>query len=68
MKVKFNHVVWSNSNGASVTKAGAKEFRHASKLVRNGLASMRVVSRKFLGYGRTMDTGTSLTVYEVSIK
>jgi hypothetical protein len=50
-----------------VTKAGGAELRHANKLVKNGLAKVKVVDSRYLGPGRSYDTGTSATTYEVTI-
>jgi hypothetical protein len=66
-KVKFDHVVWANASGSRVTKAGGAELRHAIKLVKNGLAKVKVVDSRYLGPGRSYDTGTSATTYEVTI-
>ena len=66
-KVKFDHVVWSNASGNCVTKAGGAELRHAKKLVKNGLAKVREVNRRYLGPGRSYNTGTSAITYEVTI-
>jgi len=66
-KVKFDHVVWSNASGSRVTKAGGAELRHAKKLVHNGLATLKEVGRKYLGPGRSYDSGTSAVTYEVTI-
>lgn len=67
-KVKFDYVIWSNATGASKVKAGAKELKHARKLSKEGRATIKEVGRKFLGYGRSMDSGTSAITYEVIIK
>lgn len=67
-KVKFEYVVWSNASGFTKVKAGAKELRHARKLVKEGRASIKEVGRKFLGYGKSTDSGTSAITYEVAIK
>jgi hypothetical protein len=67
MKVKFDYVVWSNASGSRVTRAGGAELRHAKKLVKNGFAKLRVVDSRYLGPGRSYDTGTSAITYEVTI-
>jgi hypothetical protein len=66
-KVEFDHVVWSNASGSRVTKAGGAELRHANRLVKNGLAKVKEVNRRYLGPGRSYDTGTSAITYEVTI-
>ena len=67
MKVKFDYVVWSNANGSCVTKAGGREMQHAKKLVKQGLAKIKEVNRRYLGPGRSYDTSTSAITYEVTI-
>jgi hypothetical protein len=67
MKVKFDYVVWSNARGSCVTKAGNKEMKHAKNLVRHGLAKLKEVNRRYLGPGRSYDTGTFAITYEVTI-
>ena len=66
-KVKFDYVVWENSRGSRVTRAGGAELRHAKKLVKNGLAKIKEVNRRYLGPGRSYETGTSAITYEVTI-
>ena len=67
MRTKFDYVVWSNASGSRITKAGAKEMRHAKKLVKGGLAKIKEINRRYLGPGRSYDTGTSVITYEVTI-
>jgi hypothetical protein len=66
-KVKFDYVVWSNANGVTRVKAGAKELKHARKLLKEGRATLKAVNSRFLGYGRSRDSGTSAITYEVTI-
>jgi hypothetical protein len=67
-KVKFDYVVWSNANGVTRVKSGGKELRHARKLLKEGRATIKAVDSRFLGYGRSTDSGTSAITYEVTIK
>jgi len=67
-KVNFDYVVWSNASGTVKVKAGSKEMKHARKLLKEGRATMKEIGRKFLGYGRSTDSGTSAITYEVTIK
>lgn len=68
MKVKFENLVWQNASGVIVNRTGGKELRHARKLVRQGKAKLKLLSKTFQGYGRSYDSSTVKFVYEITIK
>jgi hypothetical protein len=66
MTLIFEHIVWQNASGMQVSKAGGRDLANALKLEKQGFAKVKQLETKFLGYGKSMDTGTSSVTYEVT--
>lgn len=63
---EFEHVVWSNSRGITVSRSGGRYLQMAKKLVRAGTAELTEVSSRYAGPGQSYETGTNVTVYRVT--
>jgi len=66
MKLKIEHVYSQNASGHSKSISGGRDLQKAIKLEKQGLAKIKFINSKFIGFGKSRDFGYSANIYEVS--